>query len=200
MVPRILYILLCIFCSAASAAHRCGCAHTQEAQEAQDTQDTTDDMRDTDEKTLTYYIARSGAFATFKDALEQAKLLGHKNMDFDLLANVRGHLDMKQSKLENITIFVPHEKAFRDMPDYIRDQLFASPRKMRDVLLYHMVSGRYTSDQFDDGVKSTLFNERITIQKLDNGTYILDGHARIINSDVIATDGVIHTIDRILLP
>lgn len=181
MVPQILYSIICLFCITGPVYAQAG-------------------IHDAGDKTLSYYITRSGSFATFEQALEYARLFKRGDIDMDLLIQICDHLDIKPSKLQNITIFVPHEQAFRDMPDYIRDQLFADPRKMRDVLLYHMIGGRYTSDQFDDGIKSTLFNERITIQKLENGEYMLDGHARIINSDVVATDGVIHTIDRILLP
>lgn len=98
------------------------------------------------------------------------------------------------------TVFAPTNAAFEkllDSLDVTAEQLLDHPQ-LKDVLLYHVVSGQVLSTDLKDGMKAeTLGGEEVTVD-LSNGVKIND--ATVATPDLMAANGVIHVIDTVLVP
>jgi uncharacterized surface protein with fasciclin (FAS1) repeats len=95
------------------------------------------------------------------------------------------------------TVFAPTDAAFAALPDGVLDNLLADTEALTDVLLYHVVSGQIFSGDLSDGqTAETLQGQSITVD-LSDGVMIDD--ASVTSADIIATNGVIHVIDEVLL-
>jgi transforming growth factor-beta-induced protein len=98
------------------------------------------------------------------------------------------------------TVFAPTDEAFADLLSALNisaADLLASPR-LREVLLYHVVSGKVMSTDLSDGMSAaTILGESITVD-LSSGVMINDSN--VIAADIEATNGVIHVIDKVLVP
>ena len=97
------------------------------------------------------------------------------------------------------TVFAPTDAAFAKVPPATLQALAADPAKLRQVLLYHVVSGAVPAA---DVVKltgaKTLNGATVTI-KVADGVVRLDG-ATVTATDVMASNGIIHVIDSVLIP
>lgn len=98
------------------------------------------------------------------------------------------------------TVFAPTDAAFADLLSGLgitADQLLAHPQ-LADVLLYHVIGAQVLSTDLSDGMTAaTLQGEDITVD-LDGGVKINDANVAI--ADVMATNGVIHVVDKVLVP
>jgi uncharacterized surface protein with fasciclin (FAS1) repeats len=97
------------------------------------------------------------------------------------------------------TVFAPTDAAFAKVPKSTLDALAKDRAKLRAVLLYHVVKGKVTAAKV---VKlrsaRTLNGQRVAIRV--NAGNVKVGGARVTSADVIASNGVIHVIDRVLIP
>jgi transforming growth factor-beta-induced protein len=97
------------------------------------------------------------------------------------------------------TVFAPTDAAFAKVPKATLDALAENPPQLKSVLLYHVVPGRVTAA---DVVKltsaKTLDGRSIAIKVADGSVYV-DG-AKVATPDVMASNGVIHVIDSVLIP
>ncbi len=98
------------------------------------------------------------------------------------------------------TVFAPTDAAFAALPDGTLDGLLADPEALKQILLYHVVSGKVTADQVV-GLTSadSVAGPAITIAVKD-GTVYLNDSAKVVTTDVEASNGVIHVIDAVILP
>jgi uncharacterized surface protein with fasciclin (FAS1) repeats len=98
------------------------------------------------------------------------------------------------------TVFAPTDAAFAALPAGTLDKLLADPAALKQVLLYHVVAGKVTSDQVV-GLTSATTVEGAPIQiSVMDGKVTLNGNAQVVTTDVMASNGVIHVIDHVLLP
>jgi uncharacterized surface protein with fasciclin (FAS1) repeats len=96
------------------------------------------------------------------------------------------------------TVFAPTDDAFAALPQETVQGLLADPPALVRVLTYHVVPGRITSAQItDDGEQKTIEGGVLTIA-VNGGVTVND--ATVIQADVEAENGVIHVIDRVLIP
>src|SRR5450755_2458592 len=96
------------------------------------------------------------------------------------------------------TVFAPSDEAFAHLPDGTVDSLLAEPAKLATVLTYHVVPGRVTAaDVVALTTAPTVNGEELPVS-VDGGIHV-DG-ARVINADIEASNGIIHVVDRVLLP
>jgi len=170
--------------------------------------------RDDQLPTFSYVLTRSGSYKELSRAMKKAGLL-----DGRVMSHLQDHTHLRPNSLKAVTFLAPRDGAFAQMQPYIYDQLmagrslypdlYAGPRNnrtaskfqnLRDVLLYHMIKGKIYLDDFESGVVETLYGERLRIERPKNGSIILDGHARIVAGDIETQEGVLHTIDNVLLP
>jgi uncharacterized surface protein with fasciclin (FAS1) repeats len=97
------------------------------------------------------------------------------------------------------TVFAPTDEAFAQIPEADLNALLADPEALRSVLLYHVVPGRVLASQVV-GLDSaeTAQGGAVTIE-VNDGVVRID-EARVVSADIQASNGVIHVIDRVLLP
>jgi len=96
------------------------------------------------------------------------------------------------------TVFAPNDEAFAKLPEGTLDALLADPEALTAVLTYHVVAGRVMAA---DVVKLT---SATTVQgqdvRIDASSGVKVDGANVIATDVIASNGVIHVIDTVILP
>lgn len=96
------------------------------------------------------------------------------------------------------TVFAPSDEAFGKLPDGVMDSLLASPETLANVLSYHVLPGRMTAAEVASRAWApTVQGEALLIGS--NHAISVDG-ARVLGADIEATNGLIHMIDRVLLP
>jgi uncharacterized surface protein with fasciclin (FAS1) repeats len=99
------------------------------------------------------------------------------------------------------TVFAPTDAAFAKLPAGTLENLLKpeNQEKLKAILLYHVVAGEVTSKQVIKlhSVK-TVGGQELTIKTMDGKVMVND--ATVVTPDVMATNGVIHVIDAVLLP
>ncbi len=106
------------------------------------------------------------------------------------------------------TVFAPVNEAFAALPDGTVETLLKPENKdqLTDVLLYHVDDRNLTAEQIPGGsnyFKPVLASERLCITKGADGVSIADGtgeSANVVIANIKADNGVIHVIDKVLLP
>lgn len=97
------------------------------------------------------------------------------------------------------TVFAPTDEAFAKVPADQLNALISDPAKLKQVLLYHVVSGKVTADKVA-GMKTAKTAEGAAIKiKADGGKVMVD-KATVTKTDIAASNGVIHVIDTVLMP
>jgi len=122
----------------------------------------------------------NGSFATLATALQTAGLVDALKGDGPF------------------TVFAPTDAAFAKLPAGTVEGLLRDVPKLKSVLTYHVVAGKYLSAD----VKS-----RMTLKTLEGHSVTLDpsngmkvDEATVIMPDVQCSNGIIHVIDAVLLP
>jgi uncharacterized surface protein with fasciclin (FAS1) repeats len=97
------------------------------------------------------------------------------------------------------TVFAPTDEAFAALPEGTLDALLADTESLTQVLLYHVVPGAVTADQVV-GLDSaqTVEGGSVSIRVEDGKVFIDD--AEVIATDVLASNGVIHVVDKVIVP
>lgn len=106
------------------------------------------------------------------------------------------------------TVYAPVNDAFAALPAGTVETLLKPENKgqLTNVLLYHVDDRNLTAGQIPAGsnyFKPVLASERLCITKDANGVMIADGTgsmANVVIADIKADNGVIHVIDKVLLP
>ena len=97
------------------------------------------------------------------------------------------------------TVFAPTDAAFAKVPKATLAALMKDKSKLRAVLLYHVLAGKITAAKLEKmhSVK-TLNGQSLTI-KVMGGT-VMVGDATVTKANVAASNGVIHVINKVLIP
>ena len=97
------------------------------------------------------------------------------------------------------TLFAPTDNAFAQLPAGTLDALMKDPKKLSDVLKYHIVQGaQKVADVAKQTSATTLQGEPVAITASDNSAMV--NNAKVTTPDILASNGVIHAIDKVLLP
>ena len=97
------------------------------------------------------------------------------------------------------TVFAPTDEAFNNLPDGALDNLLKDKEALKNVLLYHVVSGNVSSKDVVKLEKATTLNGSDINIKTTNGKVMIND-ADVTGADVMASNGIIHVIDKVLLP
>jgi uncharacterized surface protein with fasciclin (FAS1) repeats len=99
----------------------------------------------------------------------------------------------------DFTVFAPTDAAFRKVPRATLDALAANPDQLRAVLLYHVAKGELRAKRVvrRSSIK-TLNGARVKVRVKRRSVRI--ANARVVKADVNASNGVIHAINRVLIP
>ena len=116
---------------------------------------------------------------------------------------------LKQAKLAGAltakgpyTVFAPTNAAFKKLPAATLEAVQADPALLKKVLLYHVVKGDVRAAQvvkLDGKSAKTLEGRRVAID-VRGGSVFLNDDVRVTKTDVLATNGVIHVINKVLVP
>ncbi len=125
----------------------------------------------------------AGSFNTLAQALQAA----------DLVETLKGP--------GPFTVFAPTDKAFARLPDGTLEDLLRPENKgkLQAILTYHVVPGRVMSaDAAKLSSAKTVNGQSFRISKT-SGALMVDG-AHVTKADIMASNGVIHVIDRVIMP
>ncbi|MEM8502142.1 MAG: fasciclin domain-containing protein [Cyanobacteria bacterium P01_D01_bin.1] len=102
------------------------------------------------------------------------------------------------------TVFAPTDEAFSALPAEAIEALLLPENKesLVELLTYHVVPGAFFSADLETGNIATVEGSFVTIgadETEANGAISVDS-AQIVDADVVASNGVIHAIDRVIIP
>lgn len=125
--------------------------------------------------------ARAGSFNTLMNALKTTELL-----DF-----------LKSSG--PFTILAPTDEAFARLPDGTLDKLLLEVPILKRILMYHILPGDVRSDDLAEIDEAPTEEGSIVAVSRSNGAVQVND-AQVVEMDMLADNGVIHTIDQVLMP
>ncbi len=97
------------------------------------------------------------------------------------------------------TVFAPSDEAFDGLPAGALDLILSNTEQLTNLLLNHVHSGNVLSTDLSDGMNVPTLNETELTVSIDGMTVMID-LATVIQADLIASNGVVHVIDKVLLP
>lgn len=102
---------------------------------------------------------------------------------------------------EPFTLFAPTDAAFTKLPKDTLEQLLlpANKQKLAGVITLHLIRGKKLIGPLFAQKKVTTFQGQMLPFRIMAGSYMVDT-AQILQSDIMCANGVIHIIDRVLLP
>ncbi|MDA0275896.1 MAG: fasciclin domain-containing protein [Proteobacteria bacterium] len=136
------------------------------------------------------------ASAQAKDIVDTAVAAG----SFKTLATalgVAGLVDTLKGK-GPFTVFAPTDEAFAKVPKADLDALLKDKAKLTAVLTYHVVPGKVMAKDVKAGQVKTVQGSNITVSTSSGGVSV--NNAKVVKTDIVADNGVIHVIDTVIMP
>ena len=97
------------------------------------------------------------------------------------------------------TVFAPTDAAFAKIPSATLNALLANKTQLAAVLTYHVVPGKVMSTDLKNGMMvKTVEGKNITISLANAGVMV--NNAKVVQADIVCSNGVIHAIDTVLMP
>jgi uncharacterized surface protein with fasciclin (FAS1) repeats len=97
------------------------------------------------------------------------------------------------------TVFAPTDAAFKKVPKKTLKALGKDKAKLKAVLLYHVAEGRLTAKRVIKRTSiKTLNGERVRVRT--RGSNVFVNKSKVVTADVGASNGVIHAVNRVLIP
>ena len=96
------------------------------------------------------------------------------------------------------TVFAPSDEAFARIPAAQLEALLADKAALTKVLTYHVVAGNVPASQVRTGAVKTVQGQNLDVNATSAGVRVND--ARVVKADIMASNGVIHVIDKVVMP
>ncbi len=96
------------------------------------------------------------------------------------------------------TVFAPTNEAFKAVPAATMADLSKHPEKLKDVLSYHITPGKLMAADIKNSSAKSLGGAPLALAKA--GDFVIVDSATVVTADLGATNGVVHTIDTVLMP
>lgn len=135
----------------------------------------------TSDKDIVDTAVAAGSFKTLAAALQAA-----------------GLIDTLKGK-GPFTVFAPTDEAFAKLPAGTVEALLKDTAKLKQILLYHVVAGNVTAKKVT-GMKSAKSVQGSPIQITAKNGKVMVNNANVVTTDIMATNGVIHVIDTVIMP
>ena len=99
------------------------------------------------------------------------------------------------------TVFAPTDAAFAALPQNALQELLKPENKevLAKILTYHVVPGKVQSRDLKSGQVKTVEGGSVNV-KVDSPTGVMVNDAKVVQPDIQASNGVIHVIDKVILP
>jgi uncharacterized surface protein with fasciclin (FAS1) repeats len=145
----------------------------------------------------TLALGANAAIAADKDIVDTAVGAGSFNT---LVAAVTAAGLVETLKGEGpFTVFAPTDDAFKALGATVDELLKPENKdKLVAILTYHVVPGKVMSADLKDGMEAATVQGETVVIDLDNGPMVDD--AKVVTADIETTNGVIHVIDKVILP
>lgn len=103
---------------------------------------------------------------------------------------------------DDITVFAPTNEAFEALPEGALDQLLLPENReaLRQVLTYHVLPQQVVAAEVATGEVPTLADAPLALMVDEATGTVMINNAQVITPDIMASNGVIHAIDQVLLP
>ena len=100
-----------------------------------------------------------------------------------------------------LTVFAPTDEAFAKLPAGTVESLLKPENrgKLQAILTYHVVPGQVTASEVVNLTSAPTANGRALKIKVADGKVMVD-NAQVISTDIMASNGVIHVIDNVVIP
>lgn len=125
------------------------------------------------------------------------------NSDFSYLVEALVKVDLVEVLRDEgpFTVFAPVNSAFEDLFETlgVNGLNDIDDETLENVLLAHVVSGYFLSSDLSNGSMSTLNSEKSLTINVDNGI-VIDGDINVLLADIKGTNGVVHVIDKVIVP
>lgn len=147
-------------------------------------------------KTLVVAAVALAAFgAQAKDIVDTAVAAG----DFKTLAAALDKAGLVQTLKGKgpFTVFAPTDAAFAKVPKADLDALLADKTKLTQVLTYHVVPGKVMAKDVKAGKVKTVQGSELNVA---TGSGVTVDNAKVVKTDIVADNGVIHVIDSVVMP
>lgn len=95
------------------------------------------------------------------------------------------------------TVFAPTDEAFAKIPKADLDALLKDKAKLTAVLTYHVVAGKVMAADVKAGKVKTVQGSELTVS---TSMGVSVDNAKVIKTDIVADNGVIHVIDTVIMP
>ena len=96
------------------------------------------------------------------------------------------------------TVFAPTNEAFRAVPAKTMGELAANKDQLKRVLTYHVLPAKSAAAEVMPGSMKTVDGANVSVARTAN--FVTVEEALVTSADKVATNGVVHVIDRVLLP
>lgn len=142
-------------------------------------------------------VAATAIAAPQKDIVQVAS----SSPKFDTLVKLvkKAGLAGTLSGTERLTVFAPTDRAFDKVPEKTLNALANNRKQLRKVLLYHVVPGKLPASKVVQRKGATTAEgARVTFSVRHGEAFVND--ARIVQTDIRASNGIVHAINKVLIP
>lgn len=140
-----------------------------------------DKNKSSEKKDIITIALEAGSFNTLATALTEA----------NLVETLQGE--------GPFTVFAPTDEAFAKLPEGTVESLLKDKDALTNILLYHVVSGNVTSGEVVKLKSATTLAKSDVMIKVEDGKVFIN-NSQVTTADVMASNGVIHIIDTVLIP
>jgi uncharacterized surface protein with fasciclin (FAS1) repeats len=180
---------------------------TTDTVEATATPDASEEMTDTETVTNTAITTATGATTstggtTWTESGVNLVAALEAEGGFDTLVEAleAANLTAALEGAGPFTIFAPTDAAFAGLPSGALDQLLANPTgQLTQILLFHVLPGSVMAEDIDNGMQATTQQGKAVGFEVSGDSIKVNG-ANVTVPDIMASNGVIHAIDTVILP
>jgi uncharacterized surface protein with fasciclin (FAS1) repeats len=133
-----------------------------------------------DTSSLVYVIEKDPTLSTLSGLIEQAGLASTLRSEGPF------------------TIFAPTNAAFKAVPAAVMTDLAKNPEKLKAVLTYHVVPGKVMAADVKNNSVATVNGAKVALYKA--GDFVTVENAAVVQANRLASNGVLHTVDAVMLP
>lgn len=163
--------------------------------------DTATDPAMTDDAPVAAETMEDGAAVTESNTIVD---VAASSEDFSILVQAIEAADLATTlaSTEGITVFAPTNAAFEALPEGALDELLLPENQeaLQQVLTYHVLPQQVVASDVTTGEVPSLAGPPLSLVVDEAAGTVMVNSAQVITPDVMASNGVIHVIDQVLLP
>lgn len=96
------------------------------------------------------------------------------------------------------TVFAPSDEALKALPTAVLNDLSKDPAKLKNLLTFHVVPAAAMAKDVKNSNVKALNGDNLALSKA--GDFVTIENAMVTTADIVASNGVVHIIDTVLIP